>query len=559
MAYPLYIDISKDPRNSVVLSSEVLQSSAFNSPVIGDTIALAVQLLNGTSVADENVNGSIKVTIGNPGGTVYAYNDSFSVSESFWIGSVNTSTSELASALGTNEYINTYLEVEYTDTLTSERKSVCQLPIYVYNAVYTGSFSLTNLPQYLTLSESDARYVRQDSAPSGSFWIQTGNYLHLSEDTWSVGIGTTTPSEQLETTGNALFAGTVKSLTYFTGSFRGGLTGTASNALSSSYAATSSRSTYATFANSAAITSMSLYSTYANSADFASASVEADSASYANYAVLSRNAQYATSSISAGSSVTASYAITTSFAQSSRLSTTASYALTASYTLVSNVTSSTLFVSSASWASSSISSSFSNYARTASYIGSGSNNYMLKWSLGNTISTSSIVYDDNSKVGIGTASPQAKLHVFGPVSASSFGSGSLHGTASYALGANTAISSSYALSVISSSYCSYWNVDKTTVYTNVTGSSFLLMVKDTSSIDAAFFKYSATSGSNGRAGIVTANWIGATIKYADTSTTDIGATYGVTMSCDLSASYVRFITNVASGLNWKIKIFAHYL
>ena len=45
----------------------------------------------------------------------------------------------------------------------------------------------------------------------------------------------------------------------------------------------------------------------------------------------------------------------------------------------------------------------------------------------------------------------------------------------------------------------------------------------------------------------------------DTSTSDIGATFGVTMSCDLSGSFVRLITNVASGLNWRVKVFADYL
>lgn len=60
-------------------------------------------------------------------------------------------------------------------------------------------------------------------------------------------------------------------------------------------------------------------------------------------------------------------------------------------------------------------------------------NYMLR------LYTSSSVFPGS--VGIGVTSPQAALHVRGPVSASAFGSGSLHGTASYSL---AALSASYA-------------------------------------------------------------------------------------------------------------------
>jgi hypothetical protein len=54
--------------------------------------------------------------------------------------------------------------------------------------------------------------------------------------------------------------------------------------------------------------------------------------------------------------------------------------------------------------------------------------------------TASMVIDKNGNVGIGTIFPQTKLHVNGPISASSFGSGSLFGTASYA---NNSLSSSF--------------------------------------------------------------------------------------------------------------------
>ena len=51
--------------------------------------------------------------------------------------------------------------------------------------------------------------------------------------------------------------------------------------------------------------------------------------------------------------------------------------------------------------------------------GSGSANYLTKWSSSNTLTTSQI-YDDGSKVGIGTTSPSAKLDVAGETRATIF-------------------------------------------------------------------------------------------------------------------------------------------
>jgi hypothetical protein len=56
------------------------------------------------------------------------------------------------------------------------------------------------------------------------------------------------------------------------------------------------------------------------------------------------------------------------------------------------------------------------------YFGSGSNIYSDPW----------MVITNNGDVGINTTIPQSKLHVFGQISASGFGSGTFHGTASYA-------------------------------------------------------------------------------------------------------------------------------
>jgi hypothetical protein len=55
-------------------------------------------------------------------------------------------------------------------------------------------------------------------------------------------------------------------------------------------------------------------------------------------------------------------------------------------------------------------SSWSSNSLTASFIGSGSNNYFPKW-INNTLSTASNVIDNGTFVGVGTTNPQGFLHV----------------------------------------------------------------------------------------------------------------------------------------------------
>lgn len=309
--------------------------------------------------------------------------------------------------------------------------------------------------------------------------------------------------------------------------------------------------------------SVSISSSYALSASYAPGSVNI-SASYslsASYSDRALSASYAPGnpSISASYALSASYsdkALSASYAPGNP-SISASYALSASYSNTSSFTTGTASYSfTSSLASSSISlilsaynisvlnasrsfwstsSSFSSasvsssYASTASYIGLGTNGYLPKWN-NNSLTQTSLVYDDGTNVGIGTnnpiysltvretsnssilgmvvdnatskypgvllvngataegtfrleqgptsphnvvieagssgtsyvvlrasgsgkvmmipggtgsvgistTEPRALLHVFGPISASSFGSGSFHGTSSYS------ISSSYS-------------------------------------------------------------------------------------------------------------------
>jgi hypothetical protein len=68
------------------------------------------------------------------------------------------------------------------------------------------------------------------------------------------------------------------------------------------------------------------------------------------------------------------------------------------------------------------------------------------------------------------------------------------------------------------------------------------------------------SGSNARAGQISATWVGTTIVYNDYSTTDIGLTSTVTSSVAIVSGQVQLNFQVPSSTaGWNIKATATYL
>jgi hypothetical protein len=124
-------------------------------------------------------------------------------------------------------------------------------------------------------------------------------------------------------------------------------------------------------------------------------------------------------------------------------------------------------------------------------------------------------------VGIGTTSPSAKLDIKGDLIVSS----------SLIANQNTASLGSGAQ----------------TISTNAT-----------SSYTAAFYNYTVASGSNARAGQVTAVWNGGSIQYTDVSTTDIGSTLAVTFTASLSGANVQ-LTTVLPTSGWTVKTLANLI
>jgi hypothetical protein len=85
-----------------------------------------------------------------------------------------------------------------------------------------------------------------------------------------------------------------------------------------------------------------------------------------------------------------------------------------------------------------------------------------------------------------------------------------------------------------------------------------ITTNQTSSYTSVFYNYTLASGSNARAGQVTAVWIGNNIRFMDNSTTDIGNTSNVALTASLSGSDV-VLTTVLPSANWTIKTITNLL
>lgn len=207
--------------------------------------------------------------------------------------------------------------------------------------------------------------------------------------------------------------------------------------------------------------------------------------------------------------------------------TTASYALTASYVETAQTASyvmqavSSSFATTASYVLQAVSAS---YSTTSSYVNGNiftSTNLALSASYAITAS-----YAMNAGGGSGAGFP---------FSGSAVITGSLIVTGSATFTDSILIDST----LITSSLASTSGVD-TIIFTQETGS-----------YRSMFVKYAVSDAANARAGEFMAVWSGGSIKYTDTSTTDIGDTSGVVLTGSLTATEVQLSTS--PGLGWTIK------
>ena len=134
-------------------------------------------------------------------------------------------------------------------------------------------------------------------------------------------------------------------------------------------------------------------------------------------------------------------------------------------------------------------------------------------------------------------------------------------SASFATSASTAVTSSYANATSTIGY----TIGGSQIYYNSTASSTSpstssIFINNTGSFTSAFYNYTVYSGSNARAGQISAVWVGNSISYNDYSTIDIGSTLAVTASVAIVTGQVQLNVAVpASSTGWNVKATATYL
>jgi hypothetical protein len=230
-------------------------------------------------------------------------------------------------------------------------------------------------------------------------------------------------------------------------------------------------------------------------------------------------ASYATQALSS------SYAQTASYVQTSQ---TASYVLSASYAQTAS------YVQNAQTASYVLQAVSASFATTASYVQNAqSASYVLQAVSASFSTTASYVQN-----------AQSASYVLNAVSAS------FATTASYVNSLRQTVQVTGSLNVTGSVYIN------NALYSNQTNTlateNKILYSIPTSTYDALFVEYIAKNGSNARAGQIMSATDGTSVKYTETTTTDIGSTSPITFNISVVGGNIRLEAS-ASTSTWTIK------
>lgn len=571
------INISSDNGAGINLSES---SSIYDE--FGDSIILNNGKIQFTgSVSSKNgFTGSLQGTASNAISSSYTVTSSAANSITFVPNLANTAS-----------YVLNAVSASYTVPQTSASWASASLTSISSSYSNTSSYAVTSSAAtsitFIPNSANTASYVL--NAISASFVTPQTSGSWASASIFSI---------------SSSFASQSLSSSYLNGNATASLFGTASNSVSSSYTVTSSFSSVSissSFANtsifttSASYASSSLTASYIATASYSNNSLSSSYAVTASYLSGSiSNATTASYALNAGNSITSSHAIYSETSNTANYATNANLANTASYFSgsISNAISSS-YASTASFALNGggsgtilttgstyqITSSWANNSKTASYLSDNLGDY-IQLAIGSAndvniqgkygdniiIDSGSITITDvigdfielnKGRISIAALTVDMSgeavdlqssiVDITGGKLTSPNTTGSLFGTASYSLNS------------ITSSYLTGWNFTNTSSVVNVTASNVIVEQSSTASYRAVWFDYYASSGSNIRAGTIYGTWYSSSISYAEYSTVDIGITNQVTLSLNITNSFIQLLANANLTPTWTISSLGRFL
>lgn len=179
----------------------------------------------------------------------------------------------------------------------------------------------------------------------------------------------------------------------------------------------------------------------------------------------------------------------------------------------------------------------------------------------NPDSTPFVVTGDG-RVGVGITGPSASLHILGGTATTVFKvdgtSGELFSISDSLVGSLFSVNDISGLpimEVFSDNTTFIGDYQSPAMYTSkrttlVSGTNSIYSFA-TASYTGAFVDYTATSGSNARAGSIGAVWLGSSIQFNESSTLDIGTTSALTFSFVISGTYA--VLQAGASTNWELK------
>jgi len=210
----------------------------------------------------------------------------------------------------------------------------------------------------------------------------------------------------------------------------------------------------------------------------------------------------------------------------------------------------------------------------------GLDKYVPLWS-GSTYLSSSIIYQNNKKIGIGTTTPNATLDVSGSTiikkenttALTVVGSGSIspvfivYGSQGELFSVTDNLSGSLfsvndingypVIESFSDSTTLIGNFEAPALYTSIkktitSGVGQVIYQVPTESYDGIFYDYTVSSGSNARSGQVIARHLSGSVNLAEIATPDFGNTGGFELGVIITGSYMA-LTGSATTNGWTLK------